>query len=83
MIDYLFLFSVVLDFSLENYLQRYNNKELKSFQVMNEKERTNITQPITSSGGKFEEKKRTVTYEHPILVNRFSNPVYIYNSFNI
>ena len=45
--------------------------------------RTYITQPITSSGDTFEEKKRLDTYENPKLVNRFSSPLYNYNNCNI
>ena len=62
----------MLEFSIEEYLERYNKGGIKSFQEINETERLNITKPIPTSERKFDENERKEHSYQPESVNRFS-----------
>ena len=72
-----FFFSVLLEFSIEEYLELYNKRGIKPFQEINETERLNITQPILTSEGKFDQNDRNgISIQHK-SVNRFSTMQWI------
>ena len=62
----------MLEFSIEEYLERYNKGGIKPFQEINETERLNITKPIPTSERKFDQNERKEPSYQPESVNRFS-----------
>ena len=67
-----FFFSVLLEFSIEEYLDRYNKRGIKPFQEINETERLNITKPISTTKRKlFKNERKKIPYQLQ-SVTRFS-----------
>merc|ERR1712223_102415 len=58
-------YKVLLEFSIEEYLERFNKGGIKPFQEINETERLNITKPIPTSERKFVQNERKYSSYQP------------------